>query len=95
MLKPKDGQYLSLHFLIYFDTATTSKGCRQMLRKGSHNWTLNQFITFIIKNFNDPYAGSPTKTLLRLLLPLNDQAWVSSQASSMLAHEQGPIRESR
>jgi hypothetical protein len=23
---------------------------------------------------NDPYAGSPTKTLLRLLLPLNDQA---------------------
>ena len=26
----------------------------------------------IIKNGNDPYAGSPTNTLLRLLLPLND-----------------------
>ena len=26
----------------------------------------------IIKLFNDPSAGSPTETLLRLLLPLND-----------------------
>ena len=25
------------------------------------------------KNINDPSAGSPTETLLRLLLPLNDQ----------------------
>jgi hypothetical protein len=25
------------------------------------------------KIVNDPFAGSPTKTLLRLLLPLNDQ----------------------
>ena len=25
----------------------------------------------------DPSAGSPTKTLLRLLLPLNDQVWTS------------------
>ena len=24
---------------------------------------------------NDPSAGSPTETLLRLLLPLNDQVW--------------------
>ena len=29
-------------------------------------------IYLIIKNGNDPYAGSPTNTLLRLLLPLND-----------------------
>ena len=28
---------------------------------------------------NDPSAGSPTKTLLRLLLPLNDQVWSSFQ----------------
>jgi hypothetical protein len=28
---------------------------------------------------NDPSAGSPTETLLRLLLPLNDQVWASSQ----------------
>ena len=26
---------------------------------------------------NDPSAGSPTETLLRLLLPLNDQVWKS------------------
>ena len=25
------------------------------------------------KNFNDPSAGSPTETLLRLLLPLDEQ----------------------
>ena len=30
-------------------------------------------------NFNDPSAGSPTETLLRLLLPLNDQVWSSSR----------------
>ena len=28
---------------------------------------------------NDPYAGSPTKTLLRLLLPLNAQVWSTSR----------------
>ena len=28
---------------------------------------------------NDPSAGSPTETLLRLLLPLNDQVWESFQ----------------
>lgn len=31
------------------------------------------------KHCNDPSAGSPTETLLRLLLPLNDQVWSSSQ----------------
>jgi hypothetical protein len=29
-------------------------------------------IVIITKIDNDPYAGSPTNTLLRLLLPLND-----------------------
>ena len=28
---------------------------------------------------NDPSAGSPTETLLRLLLPLNNQVWPTSQ----------------
>ena len=28
---------------------------------------------------NDPSAGSPTETLLRLLLPLNDQVWSTSR----------------
>ena len=27
------------------------------------------------KNFNDPSAASPTETLLRLLLPLNNRVW--------------------
>ena len=35
---------------------------------------LVQFINSVRYHVNDPYAGSPTKTLLRLLLPLNDQA---------------------
>jgi hypothetical protein len=26
---------------------------------------------------NDPSAGSPTETLLRLLLPLNDRVWIA------------------
>ena len=29
----------------------------------------------IVCTDNDPSAGSPTETLLRLLLPLNDQVW--------------------
>ena len=31
---------------------------------------------------NDPSAGSPTETLLRLLLPLNDKVCVSSRGIS-------------
>ena len=27
----------------------------------------------VLENVNDPSAGSPTETLLRLLLPLNEQ----------------------
>ena len=34
-------------------------------------WLLNHIQNVIF--FNDPSAGSPTETLLRLLLPLNDQ----------------------
>ena len=37
------------------------------------------FIIYFIYIINDPSAGSPTETLLRLLLPLNDQVWSSSQ----------------
>ena len=35
---------------------------------------------------NDPSAGSPTETLLRLHLPLNDKVWTSS-------HGQAPMKE--
>jgi hypothetical protein len=37
-------------------------------------------INFELKN--DPTAGSPTVTLLRLLLPLNDQVWPTSLMSN-------------
>ena len=30
--------------------------------------------------YNDPSAGSPTETLLRLLLPLNDKVYSTSRA---------------
>ena len=38
-------------------------------------------VCFSISNLfdNDPSAGSPTETLLRLLLPLNAQVWESSR----------------
>ena len=34
---------------------------------------------------NDPSAGSPTETLLRLLLPLNDKVQSTSAQTSQLA----------
>jgi hypothetical protein len=36
---------------------------------------------YALKFTNDPSAGSPTETLLRLLLPLNDQVRTTSQQS--------------
>ena len=34
---------------------------------------------------NDPSAGSPTETLLRLVLPLNDQVWPTSHTTASQA----------
>lgn len=39
---------------------------------------------------NDPSAGSPTETLLRLLLPLNDQVWSSFRHTGATRE---PLRE--
>ena len=41
---------------------------------------------------NDPSAGSPTETLLRLLLPLNAQVWKSSRATWNAETFQGPVQ---
>ena len=41
---------------------------------------------------NDPSAGSPTETLLRLLLPLNDQVWSPSR---MLTEVSNGVQQSR
>lgn len=49
-------------------------------------------------NDNDPSAGSPTETLLRLLLPLNDQVWSSSrqhrQCRGTAAHQSEDLTKS-
>ena len=42
---------------------------------------------------NDPSAGSPTETLLRLLLPLNDQVWTTFQPGVGVAALSGPVRK--
>jgi hypothetical protein len=42
---------------------------------------------------NDPSAGSPTETLLRLLLPLNDRVWITSQPGVVVADLPGPVRK--
>ena len=41
-----------------------------------------------LKLFNDPSAGSPTETLLRLLLPLNDQVCPTFQRSNSVARKE-------
>jgi hypothetical protein len=45
------------------------------------------------KFFNDPSAGSPTETLLRLLLPLNDQVWTTFQLGLIVANLLEPVRK--
>jgi hypothetical protein len=42
---------------------------------------------------NDPSAGSPTETLLRLLLPLNDQVWTTFRPWGSVATLPGPVRK--
>ena len=39
-----------------------------------------------VRNVNDPSAGSPTDTLLRLLLPLSDKVYLTSHAQLKEAH---------
>jgi len=41
---------------------------------------------------NDPSAGSPTETLLRLLLPLNDRVWPTFRPWVVVADLPGPVR---
>ena len=42
---------------------------------------------------NDPSAGSPTETLLRLLLPLNDRVWVTFRPGVAVSRLSGPVRK--
>ena len=45
-------------------------------------------IQLVISSFfvNDPSAGSPTETLLRLLLPLGDKVYLSSRNTVQKVH---------
>ena len=42
---------------------------------------------------NDPSAGSPTETLLRLLLPLNDRVWIAFRPGVVVADLSRPVRK--
>ena len=53
---------------------------------------LPQRVFVLYKNVNDPSAGSPTETLLRLLLPLNGkvQPTLSNPATRLPGSREGP-----
>jgi hypothetical protein len=52
-------------------------GHREGARGGPAEATVGMFtgVWEFVRLSNDPSAGSPTETLLRLLLPLNDRVW--------------------
>jgi hypothetical protein len=52
---------------------------RLVRRSVEERATLEEFLPQE-KDSNDPSAGSPTETLLRLLLPLNDRVWACFQS---------------
>src|SRR3954453_12698666 len=47
----------------------------------------------VLQLCNDPSAGSPTETLLRLLLPLNDRVWIGFRPWVVVADLPGPVRK--
>ena len=55
---------------------------------GSSHW-LMMFNLGFFHIGNDPSAGSPTETLLRLLLPLNDQVWPTSRHPPLCCQSSG------
>ncbi len=68
-------------------TKTNSQGVefghREFPCKSPRRRARSNLQTLLLKFNNDPTAGSPTVTLLRLLLPLNDQVWPTSQRQSV------------
>ena len=55
---------------------------RSSLLLESNTWLRFRFVCFLV---NDPSAGSPTETLLRLLLPLNVKAYSTLPMTSLVA----------
>ena len=62
--------FTSLH------TTSTGRLVNQPRQRPTTSWPYPKLA--FGKSGNDPSAGSPTDTLLRLLLPLNNQVWRSS-----------------
>ena len=67
-----------------------AQAARTGRQKPAQSRGFNQFIRREVRpTDNDPSAGSPTETLLRLLLPLNASVWSTSRKSvsvSQLKH---------
>ena len=60
--------------MIDVEEVLRERACTCLNYKASDSCFSPKFLDFAIYTFiNDPSAGSPTETLLRLLLPLNDQ----------------------
>lgn len=57
-----------------------------------HKTKLKQFTWKIFWCGNDPSAGSPTETLLRLLLPLNDRVWRTFRLGVVVANLPEPVQ---
>lgn len=58
-----------------------------------HFYTPAQNLHVFLYFGNDPSAGSPTETLLRLLLPLNDRVWIAFRPWVVVADLPGPVRK--
>ena len=77
--------------------ATTRPGPPKQQDTNRHGWegrpSTRQLPRLSLTLCNDPSAGSPTETLLRLLLPLNDQVWTTFRPWASVATLPRPVRK--
>ena len=63
-----------LVFLMFVQNHLVDVGLEKVVCRGNHDvYNYTRFLFFEFVNVIDPSAGSPTETLLRLLLPRNVQ----------------------
>src|SRR6266436_5738208 len=76
--------------------AVVHKGVRWMCESAQACTTFKRSATALAPPLydNDPSAGSPTETLLRLLLPLNEQFSPTFQQRGVVSDSPKPIRRS-
>lgn len=85
MPEPRD-PLLKVLTIVYSTQTTLITEFEGMIYKGWEVYPEGQRL------FNDPSAGSPTETLLRLLLPLNDQVWTAFRLWVVVADLPEPVR---